>query len=170
MVEIKKYLWIFSFMGGLIILISFLTPAATFAYQLSSLYSEFYRWMLDFYIAFDYIDGILTTIRIGLNTSFTGYISFTLSFLIIGLNTYLLISSIRYKKITLSPKMNWLVFPILTVMLTIAWMVMKEVSTISSHNHSFWGLLRPGFGIIGLFTGAGLEILGYVFLKKKLRN
>ncbi|MFX1304892.1 MAG: hypothetical protein ACFE9X_16175 [Promethearchaeota archaeon] len=170
MVEIKKYIWIFPFIGGLIILISFLTPAATFAYQESSFYSEFYRWMLDFYIAFDYTNGILTTTRIGLNTSFTGYISFTISFLIIGLNIFLLISTIRYKKRNISPKSIWLVFPILTVMLTITWMVMKEVSTILSHNHSFWGLLSPGFGMIGLFLGAGLEIIGYILLKKKLRK
>ncbi len=170
MVEIKNLVWGLPLLGGLIIIISFLTPAATFAYQESSLYSEFYRWMLDFYIAYDYTDGILTTTRFGLNTSITGYISYVVSFLIIGSTILLLINAIRYKKRTLPPKINWLIFPILTLMLTIAWIVMKEVSTILSYNHSFWGLLSPGFGIIGLFSGAVLEIIGYIFFKKSQRN
>lgn len=166
MAEIKNLVWLLPLAGGIIIIISFLTPAATFAYQESSFYSEFYRWMLDFYIAYDYTDGILTTIRFGLNSSITGYISYIVSFLIIGLTIFLLISIIRYKKRGLLPKNNWLGFPILIMVLTIAWMVMKEVSTILSFNHSFWGLLSPGFGIIGLFLGAGLQIAGYIFLKK----
>ncbi|MFW9818929.1 MAG: hypothetical protein ACFFE5_04915 [Candidatus Thorarchaeota archaeon] len=170
MVEIKNLIWGFPLIGGLIIIISFLTPAATFTYQESSFYSEFYRWMLDFYIAYDYTDGILTTTRFGLNTSITGYISYMISFLIIGLTIFLLINAIRYKKKRLFPKINWLVFPILTLMLTIAWMAMKEVSTILSFNHSFWGLLSPGFGIIGLFLGDGIEIIGYILFKKSQRN
>jgi glucan phosphoethanolaminetransferase (alkaline phosphatase superfamily) len=170
MVVIKNLVWGFPLVGGLIIIISFLTPAATFTYQESSFYSEFYRWMLDFYIAYDYMDGILTTTRFGLSTSITGHISYIISFLIIGLTIFLLISVIRYKKRGLLPKINWLGFSILIMILTIAWMVMKEVSTILSYNHSFWGLLSPGFGIIGLFSGAGLEIIGYISFKKSQRN
>jgi len=49
-------------------------------------------------------------------------------------------------------------------------MVMKEISTIISFNHSFWGLLSPGFGIIGLFLGATLEIVGFLLYRKKLRS
>ena len=170
MVDIKNLVWGFPLVGGLIIIISFLTPAATFSYQESSFYSEFYRWMLDFYIAYDYMDGILTTTRFGLSTSITGHISYIISFLIIGLTILLLVSVIKYKKRDLFPKFNLLGFPILIVVLTIAWMVMKEISTILSYNHSFWGLLSPGFGIIGLFLGAGLQIVGYIFLKKNSKG
>ncbi|GAG59391.1 unnamed protein product, partial [marine sediment metagenome] len=45
-----------------------------------------------------------------------------------------------------------------------------EITTINSFDHSFWDLLSPSFGIIGLFLGAGLEIIGFVLSKKKLRT
>jgi len=49
MVEIKKFIWAFPFIGGIIKLISFLTLAAYFFYQDPTYNTEFYRWMLDFY-------------------------------------------------------------------------------------------------------------------------
>ncbi len=169
MVEIRKYLWFFPFIGGLIAIISFLAPAASFIYQSPSYNTEFYRWMLDFYFSHVYEFGIHTT-TMGLNTSLTGYISFTISFLIIGFSIFIIISANKYRKGILIHKINWLIYALLTVILSIIWMVMKEISTMISFNHSFWGLLSPGFGIIGLFLGAGLEIVGYIFLKKRLRK
>jgi len=169
MKQIKKYSWTFALIGGIITLISFLTPAATFIYRSPSYNTEFYRWMLDFYFSHVYELGIHTT-TIGLNTSITGYISFICSFLIILFNILIIISAIRYRKGILVSKINWLVFALLTVILTIVWMVMKEISTIISFNHSFWGLLSPGFGIIGLFLGATLEIVGFLLYRKKLRS
>jgi len=168
MVDFIKKIWIFPFIGGFITLISFLTPAATFIYRSPSYNTEFYRWMLDFYVSHVYEFNIHTT-TMGLNTSLTGYISFTCSFLIIIFNILIIIGANKYRKGKLVSKINWLVFALITVTLTIAWMVMKEITTINSFNHSFWGLLSPGFGVIGPFLGAGLEIVGHIFSKKRLR-
>ena len=162
MIRIKKNIWAFPFIGGIIALISFMTPAAVFFYQYPTYSTEFYRWMLDFYVSFVFYESGVQTIRVGLNTSLTGYISFTCSFLIILFNILIVISANRDRKGKKVLKINKLVLALSTVILTILWMVMKEISTINSFNHSFWGLLSPGFGVIGLFLGAGLVIVGFI--------
>jgi len=49
-------------------------------------------------------------------------------------------------------------------------MIMMEVSRVILFGHTFWGFLSPGFGVIAPFLVAGLEIAGFVLMKKKLRN
>ena len=166
MVDLKRNKWFFPFIGGIITLISFYTPAATFTYQSPSYSTEFYRWMLDFYISHTYELGVHTT-RMGLNTSLTGWISWISSFLILIFNIFIIVSANKDRKGISVSRINWLVVALLTVILTIGWMVMKEITTLISFEHSFWGLLSPSFGIIGLYLGAGLEIIGFLLSKSK---
>ncbi|MFX1589884.1 MAG: hypothetical protein ACFFC1_17210 [Promethearchaeota archaeon] len=170
MIEIKKYLWAFPLIGGLITLISFFTPAAFFFYRYPTYRTEFYRWMLDFYVSLAFYDNGTQTITTGLNTSITGYISWTCSILIIALNILIILSANKYRKENLAKQNKWLIFAIITITIVIVWMIMKEINTQSSFGHSFWGLLSPGFGIIGPYVGAGLEIIGFFLSKKKLRT
>jgi hypothetical protein len=122
--------------------------------------------MLDFYISHVYDSGI-HNYYMDINTDFTGYISFIISGLIIISNILVAINANRYKKQLSPSRVNWLIFSLFTLTLTICWMLMKEISTINSFHHSFWGLLTPGFGIIGIFFGVGLEISGYILIKFK---
>lgn len=146
------------------ILISFLIPAAYFIYKTPTYNTEFFRWMLDFYISLVYEYGF-HTYYMDLNTSLTGYISFICSGVIILSSVFVLINANKFRKGKKVSKVNWLVSALLTISLGSFWMIMKEISTINSFHHSFWGLLNPGFGIIGIFLGAGLEILGFMIVK-----
>ena len=160
----EKYFWIFPFTGSVIILFSFLTPAAYFIHQTPTYSTEFFRWMLDFYLSHVYEYGI-NSYYMDLNTSLTGYISFICSGLIIFSAVFILINANKYRKGKEVSKVNWLLSALLTISLGTFWMIMKEISTINSFHHSFWGLLSPRFGIIGIFLGAGLEILGFIIVK-----
>ena len=170
MVEIEKFIWAFPFIGGIITLISFLTPTACFFYQYPTYRTEFYRWMLDFYVSHVYYDTGVHTITVGLNTNLTGYISWLCSLLIITSSILIIISANNYRKGKLVAENKWLIFALITITPTIAWMIMKEINTINSFNHSFWGLLSPSFGIIGPFLGAGLEIVGFFLSMKERRR
>jgi len=170
LVEIKKYLWAFPLIGGLISLISFFTPAAFFFYRYPTYRTEFYRWMLDFYVSLAFYDNGTETITTGLNTSLAGYISWICSILIIVLNLLIILSANKYRKGKTVSENNWLIFALITITTTIMWMIVKEIYTRNSFDHSFWGLLSPGFGIIGPFLGASLEIIGFFLLKRKLRT
>jgi len=165
MVKIKKFIWIFPLFGGIITLLSFLAPAAYFYYQSSTYNTEFYRWMMDFYVSHVYEAGTHTT-TIGLNTNVFGFISLTSSLIIMALSVISIISVIKFKKGTLESKNIWLISSLSTIIITIGWMIIKEIYTLIRFNHSFWGLLSPSFGIIGPFIGAGLEIVGFLLIKK----
>ena len=102
------------------------------------------------------------------STSLTGIISIMGSSLIIISNLLVVISANKYRKSSSTPRFNWLGIALLTIVLTIGWIIMKEISTLISFDHSFWGLLSPSFGIIGPFVGASLEIMGYMFMKKQV--
>lgn len=168
MVGIGKYIWWFPLIGGITTLISFSTPAAYFFYDYPTYSTQFYRWMLDFYVSLVFFENGTQTINTGINTSPTGYISWICSLLIIISSIIIILNANKYRKGIIVPKNNWLIFSLIITTLTLSWMIMKEISTINSYSHSFWGLLSPGFGIIGPFLGAGLILVGYLFLKIRL--
>ena len=164
----EKYYWVFPFTGSIIILISFLTPAAYFIYQTPTYSTDFYRWMLDFYMSHVYEYGI-HSYYMDINTSLTGYLSFICSGLIILSSVFVLINANKFRKEKKVSKAYWFISALLIISLGSFWMIMKEVSTINSFHHSFWGLLSPGFGIIGIFLGASLEILGFLLVRFNLK-
>ncbi|MFX0077016.1 MAG: hypothetical protein ACFE96_16335 [Candidatus Hermodarchaeota archaeon] len=166
MIDLKKWLWLFPFIGGFIVIISFMFPAAFFFESTPSYSTEFFRWMLDFYYSHTYSGGI-HTYTIHQSTSLTGWISIISSSFVILSNIFILITANRYRKGNFNPKYYCLIVALLTISITIGWMIMKEITTLNSFDHSFWGLLSPHFGIIGPFIGAGLEITGFLLLRKQ---
>ena len=169
MIEIKKYIWLFAFMGGLIALIALLTPAACFNYRSPSFDSDFYLWMFNLFFSHRFEAGIHTT-TIKFDTHMISLIpSITCSLLIIIFNITAIVTANKYRKGTFDPKFSWLVLAILTIIATIIWMIMMEISGKVLYGHEFWGLLYPCFGVIGPFIGAGLEIVGFILMKKNLR-
>ena len=73
----------------------------------------------------------------------------------------------EYRKGVLDIKISWLVSAIVIVIAAIIWMIMIDVSRRVLYGHQFWGLLSPGFGIIGPFLGTGIEIIGFLLSRKK---
>ena len=159
-----KYAWIFPFIGSIMIFISFLSPAAYFIYQTPTYHTEFFRWMLDFYVSHVYEYGV-HSYYVDINTSLMGYISLICSGIIIFSSVFVLIKANKFRKGKEASEVSWFFSALLSIISASFWMVMKEIMTINSFHHSFWGLLSPGFGIIGIFFGAGLEIIGYMIVK-----
>ena len=52
----------------------------------------------------------------------------------------------------------------------IVWMVIMEVGEFESYDISMWNRYVPIFGVVGMFLGAGLIIMGYFLIKKCNRN
>jgi len=48
---------------------------------------------------------------------------------------------------------------------TIFWMVMMEIAERNIYDLSMWDRYVPGFGVIGMFIGAGLIIFGSLITK-----
>lgn len=169
MVEIKKYIWIFAFMGGLMALIALLTPAAGFNYRSPSFDSDFYLWMCNLFFSHRFEAGIHTT-RIEFDTPLISLIPSIICSLLITISSIItIITANKYRKGILDTKISWLVSAIVIIIATIIWMIMMEVSRRVLYGHEFWGLLYPCFGVIGPFIGAGLEIVGFILMKKNLR-
>ncbi len=170
MIEIKKYIWILVFIGGLTTLISLLIPNAYYIYRSASFDTDFYLWIINLFFSYRYESGIPTT-RIEFDIQLISFIpSIICSLLIMILGITTILTANNYRKGELIPKISWLVSAIVVIVATIIWMIMIEVSRWILYGHSFWGNISPGVGIIGLFLGAGLEIVGYIFLRKNLRN
>jgi len=170
MVKIEKCIWIFPFIGGIITLISFLTPAAHRIYRSPSFESDYYLWMCNLFISHRYETGIHTT-EIKFDINLISLIpSIICSLLIIFFNITCIITANKYRKGVLNTKISWLVLAILTIITAIVWMVMMEVSRVILYGHTFWDIVSPNFGIIGPFLDAGLEIIGFVLTKKEKRK
>ncbi len=170
MKEIKKLVWIFPLIGGIITLIALLTPAAYFIYRSPSFTSDFYLWMCNLYFSHRFEFGIYTTI-IEFDTQLIGLIpSIILSLIITILSILTITTAIKCRKGTMNINISWMVSAVVIIIATIIWMIMMEVSRRVLYGHQFWGIFNPGFGVIVPFIGAGLEIVGYIFLKKTLRN
>ena len=74
------------------------------------------------------------------------------------------------RKGVIETRISWLVVAIATIIASVIWMIMMEVSRRLLFGHEFWGLISPGFGIIGPYIGASLEIIGFLLSMKNLRS
>ena len=126
MVDFKKYSWTFALIGGIIALISFLTPAACVIYRSPSLDVDFSLWMINLYFSNRYEAGI-HTVRIEFDTPLISLIpSIICSLLITILSIITIITANKYRKGVLDTKITWLVSAILTIIATVIWMIMME--------------------------------------------
>ncbi|MFX0024656.1 MAG: hypothetical protein ACFE9S_20255 [Candidatus Hermodarchaeota archaeon] len=170
MVDVKKFIWIFVIIGGLTIFIALLTPMACYIYRSTSFNTDYYLWMINLFFSYRYESGIHTT-RIEFDFQLISFIpSIICTAIIIILSITTIKTAINYRKRESIPKISWLILGLIVLFATVFWMIMIEISRWVLYDHSFWANLSPGFGIIGLFVGAGLEIVGYIFLKKNIRN
>jgi len=74
-------------------------------------------------------------------------------------------------RVGVTKKNPWLPLSILVIIGTIIWMAGMEILSLSySIPFSFWGQVNPGFGVIGMFLGASLSIIGYGVSKMSSRQ
>ncbi|MFW9818928.1 MAG: hypothetical protein ACFFE5_04910 [Candidatus Thorarchaeota archaeon] len=170
MIEIKKFIWIVVCIGGFTTLIALLTPMACYIYRSASFDTDFYLWMINLFYSYRYESGIHTT-RIEFDIQLISFIPSIICTSILIISSIITIkTAINYRERDAIPKINWLFLALIVLFVTVFWIIMIEISRWVLYGHSFWANLSPGFGIIGLFLGAGLQIVGYIFLRKISRN
>ena len=157
--EIYDYLWGFPLVGAILGIIAMLTPAA----YLTEFGSSFYLWMwgLVSFQIYDYgttayTDNILIIIP-----------SVIISIVIVISIIALLASANKYRndrKVGIISNGKGLTSSIFIIVSTIAWIISIETVYISG-GMSFWGLTSPGFGVIGMFLGSVITIIGYAVSK-----
>jgi len=160
--EIKDYVWAFPLVGGVLGLISLLTPTAYFSYPGSTM--NIWMWGL-------------FSVQIGYQsiTRFTAdlaelSLSLTCSAIVLISLIALISSGTSHKKkmrMGVMKKAAWLTPSILLIIGTLMWMVGLELISIYGVGFSFWSNMNPGFGVIGMFISAALSIIGYGVSKMK---
>jgi hypothetical protein len=131
--------------------------------------TDFYLWMINLFFSYRYESGIHTT-SIEFDVQLISLIpSIICSSIIMVLSIITIMTAYKYRKSERIPKISWLCLASGVIIATLIWMIMMEVSRWVLYGHSFWGILSPAFGVIGLFLGAGFEIIGYIFLKHNSR-
>jgi hypothetical protein len=168
-IGVKKKAWIFVIIGGITTIVALVTPMACFIYRSASFDTNFYLWMINLFFSYRYESGIHTT-RIEFDLQLISFIpSLICSSIIMVLSIITIITANNYRKQEKIPKVSWLYLALGVIIATLIWMIMMEVSRWVLYGHTFWGLFNPGFGVIGLFIGAGFEIIGFMFLKHNQR-
>jgi hypothetical protein len=151
--DIREKAWAFSIAGGILALLAFLTPTA----YLSDYTGSFNVWMWGL-VSFElYGYGSITTFTD--NPSLIG-ISAVCSILVI-------ISIIAMIGVGASSRNSgysgggWVAPSILMFLATIGYIAGYEMTYLEGIGYSFWSTVNPGFGIIGIFLGGIISIIGY---------
>ena len=150
-----KYIWLAPLCGAVISLIAFFTPVV----YIEAWDTSFYMWVwpltdLDFEgekseIAFlQRISGIFTILILICITVFIG-----------SVNSYW--RSTKESK-DIGPAL--LIASIVMISSTIGWIITMEL--LWPLDRGFWDYSDPGFGIVGLFIGSGISIIGYRYSRK----
>lgn len=159
MTDPKDYIYVLPLLGGILTIISVVSPTA----YLSIWGVTIYYWMW----------GLTTASGMGMsaiefNPELISLISGIIcSVLIIAFGAMMLLTANKVRK---SKEINedverlWLIMGVLVIILTIFWIVIVNIfipdASIFGTMNSFWGYFNPGFGVVGPFIGAGLTITG----------
>ena len=161
----KNYFWIPPLLGGVLSLIALLTPATyiniyEFDYQI-----DFYVWMwglgsMRSYYAYE--DSSYT------NTQFTDNINLLIPSIICSILVFIFAvfligsaNSIRTgKKEFFKSRKGFYAVSVLLIITTAVWMIVYEVVSYIEVSQSWWDVMDPGFGVIGIFLGATISIIG----------
>jgi len=154
MAEIKDYIWTVPLIGGILALGAFFAPAAYYG-------NYYYLWMWALESSQSWtISGILIRRVEFLDNPDILIPSIILSVIIFLCILALIGSSFLYRKRMRNGKVNpivWLGASICILGSTIAWIIIIEAVMFPS----FWSIINPGFGVIGMFIGSILSIIGY---------
>ncbi|MFW9771712.1 MAG: hypothetical protein ACFFBY_08545 [Promethearchaeota archaeon] len=160
--KIRKNLWILNIIGGLIVLISILTPTS---------YNDgpplYYVWMTQIGVDIDPLAIYLlrTDLLLVAISTILALIIFSSGLIVIILTTTYLRVSLNLKKL----RWKLIILAGLVIVSTLAWIIMMEVFyNLYGYNHwSFTGGgYKPFFGVIGPFIGAALIVFGSLAKKE----
>jgi len=163
--EIYDYVWGFPLVGAILGIIAMLTPAAS----IIEFGSSFYLWIWGL-VSFQlfgyggmtaYTDNILLIIP-----------SIIISIVIVISIIALLASANKCRndmKVGNIGNSKGLTPSILIIISTIAWIISVEVVYVSG-GMSFWAFTSPGFGVIGMFLGSIIPIIGYAVSKQGIKR
>ncbi len=159
---LKKYEKIIPFFGIIICLTAMFTPTAYFENIIWN--HQIINWIWGLYQ-----DTFNSTITGGFYEDLQQFVpSFIASSII--LSSLLIISigliKIKYDLNRGKIKLHIIIIPAICVICsTIFWMVMMEIAEQEIYDISMWNRYVPGFGLIGLFTGASLIIIWSIITK-----
>jgi len=167
--EIYDYVWGFPLVGAILGIIAMLAPSA----YISDFSGSFYLWMWGLVSVqiFDPYYGNFGT------TAYTDNILIIIPSVIISIVIMISIISLLATankcrndiKLGITGNSKGLTPSILIVISTIAWIISIEVVYMSG-GMSFWNLTSPGFGVIGMFLGSVITIIGYAVSKQGLKR
>ncbi len=161
--KIRKYFWILSLLGALIIIISIITPTS-YNDTTSTFY---YVWMTQIGVDIDPLHIYLLREDLELVTISTilALIIFSSGLMTITLTSVYVRNSIPFKKL----QWKTIIFAVLVIVSTLYWIIMME-SFYNEAGYNHWvatgGGYSPFFGVIGPFIGAALILLGS-FVRRK---
>ena len=162
MSKIKDYIWTLPLIGGILALGAFFAPAA-YAVE-SEEYIYLWIWALLSYQYYDYYWDEFDRGVIFSENPDVLVPSIICSVLIILSILVLIGSSLYYRKRMKDRKVNpivWLGASLCILGSTIGWIVAIDNGMSSPSLPSFWSFFNPGFGVIGMFIGLILPIIGY---------
>ena len=155
--KIRKYLWILNLVGGIIIVISILTPTS-YNDTTSTFY---YVWMTQIGVDVEPLAIYLLRTDLTLVTISTilALIIFSSALMTITITSIYLRASLPYKKL----RWKTIILAILVIASTLFWIIMMELFyNEAGYNH--WiangGGYTPFFGVIGPFIGAAFIVIG----------
>jgi len=155
--KIRKYLWILNLVGGLITIISILTPTS-YNDTTPTLY---YVWMTQIGVDIDPLAIFLLRTDLLLVTISTilTLIIFSSALTVITLTSIYLRASLPFNKL----RWKTIILAILVVISTLFWIIMME-SFYNQAGYNHWistgGGYIPFFGVIGPFIGSALIGIG----------
>lgn len=153
MTDIRDYTWAFPIVGGVLALIALLTPAAYIGIPGNSM--SVWMWGLISIQSYGY----------GSVTNFTQdpgelIISITCSLIVLISTIVILSKGVSIRTYPGSGK-SWVAPSILLIIGTIGWMVGMEINTQVFYGISLWAYISPSFGVIGMFLGGAVSLIGY---------
>ncbi|MHA2325642.1 MAG: hypothetical protein ACXACB_09595 [Promethearchaeota archaeon] len=169
MKDIKQYFWMIPLLGAVTCFIAFITPVASFENRIWN--HTIYVWIWGFY--FDRLVSVFDQ-SVSIDTQFYTHPlqitpSLVFSSIIIVCITFVIYSTYKHRKDYKDGKTKAIqsVIPgLIIIICVIIWMVMMEFAELSIYDLSMWNRYIPNFGLIGLYLGAGLMIVGFLLIKK----
>ncbi len=156
--DVREYDWAFSLVGGAIALIAFLTPAG----YISNYASSMYVWMWGLFSLQVYGYGTITRFTQDPGEIFVSLIGSLIVLISIGIIIYKGNNTRKFKRATAyNDSRSWAGASVMLMIGTIVWIVGLEINTQMFYDLSMWANLNPGFGVIGMFLGGILSLIGY---------
>ena len=161
MIERKNYFWVPPLIGGILSLIALATPAT----YISGMGNYIYVWMwglasIKLYSYYGYITD--TTFTDNMNLLIPSIICSLIIF--IGAVVLICFANMNRKgtRVLQEVKNKWYTLSILLIITTAGWMIVYEVESQVETGFSWWEYMDPGFGVIGVFLGASISLIGTV--------